>query len=64
VQFNGVEAYVDSEPTEVAMFFVMLPPIARIRLDELKTAARNMRPTAITLAGPHPPRACRARFAT
>lgn len=39
-----------SLPLVVAMFFVMLPPMARIRLGELKKAARNVRPTIITLA--------------
>lgn len=38
-----------SLPLVVAMFFVMLPPMAKVRLDELKKAARNVRPTAITL---------------
>jgi arsenite transporter len=44
VSWQGV-----SLPLVVAMFFVMLPPMARIRLDELKKAAGNIRPTIVTL---------------
>ena len=38
-----------SLPLAVAMFFVMLPPMAKVRIGEIKHATRNIRPTAITL---------------
>jgi ACR3 family arsenite transporter len=38
-----------SLPLVIAMFFVMLPPMARIKLSELKKAASNIRPTIVTL---------------
>lgn len=38
-----------SLPLVIAMFFVMFPPMARVRLGELKHAARNVRPTIVTL---------------
>ena len=38
-----------SLPLVIAMFFVMLPPMARVQLGELKHAARNVRPTIVTL---------------
>jgi len=44
VSWQGV-----SLPLAGAMFLVMLPPMARVKLEELKRAARNVRPTAITL---------------
>jgi ACR3 family arsenite transporter len=44
VSWKGV-----SLPLAAAMFFVMLPPMARIRLEELGRAARNVRPTLVTL---------------
>ena len=44
VSWQGV-----SLPLVIAMFFVMFPPMARVRLGELKNAARNVRPTLVTL---------------
>ncbi|OGO05596.1 MAG: arsenical-resistance protein [Chloroflexi bacterium RBG_13_56_8] len=38
-----------SLPLVIAMFFVMFPPMARVQLGELKHAARNVRPTIVTL---------------
>jgi ACR3 family arsenite transporter len=38
-----------SIPLVVAMFFVMYPPMAKIQLGEIKKAARNVRPTLVTL---------------
>jgi ACR3 family arsenite transporter len=38
-----------SLPLVIAMFFVMFPPMARIKLGELKKAATNVRPTIVTL---------------
>ncbi len=38
-----------SLPLVIAMFFVMFPPMARVQLGEIKHAARNVRPTLITL---------------
>ena len=42
--WNGV-----SLPLAIAMFFVMFPPMARVQLGELRNAARNVRPTLVTL---------------
>jgi arsenite transporter len=38
-----------SLPLVVAMFFVMLPPMARIQFSEVKKATRNLRPLLITM---------------
>lgn len=38
-----------SLPLVVAMFFVMLPPMAKIKIEEIKHATRNVRPTIVTL---------------
>ena len=38
-----------SLPLAIAMFFVMLPPMAKVRIEELKNATHNVRPTIITL---------------
>lgn len=38
-----------SLPLVIAMFFVMFPPMARVQLGELRHAARNVRPTIVTL---------------
>lgn len=38
-----------SLPLAVAMFFVMLPPMAKVKIEEIKNATRNLRPTIITL---------------
>lgn len=44
VSWQGV-----SLPLAAAMFLVMLPPMARVKLEELKKAASNVRPTIVTL---------------
>ena len=44
VSWQGV-----SLPLAGAMFFVMFPPMARVQLEELKRAARNVGPTIVTL---------------
>lgn len=44
VSWEGV-----SLPLAVAMFFVMFPPMARVKLEELKRAAGNVGPTIVTL---------------
>lgn len=44
VSWRGV-----SLPLAAAMFLVMLPPMARVKLEELKKAASNVRPTIVTL---------------
>lgn len=38
-----------SLPLVIAMFFVMFPPMARVKLGELRRAAVNVRPTLVTL---------------
>jgi len=45
VSWQGV-----SLPLVIAMFFVMLPPMARIKLHQIRRAAGNVRPTLVTLA--------------
>jgi len=45
VSWQGV-----SLPLVIAMFFVMLPPMAKIKLHEIRRAAGNVRPTLVTLA--------------
>jgi len=44
VSWQGV-----SLPLATAMFLVMLPAMARVKLEELKKAASNVRPTIVTL---------------
>ncbi|HUV95323.1 MAG TPA: ACR3 family arsenite efflux transporter [Anaerolineae bacterium] len=44
VSWRGV-----SLPLAAAMFLVMLPPMARVKLEEIKKAASNVRPTIVTL---------------
>jgi len=38
-----------SLPLATAMFFVMLPPMAKVKIAEIKNATRNVKPTLITL---------------
>jgi ACR3 family arsenite transporter len=44
VSWQGV-----SLPLVIAMFFVMFPPMARVQFGQIRNAARNVRPTIVTL---------------